>query len=381
MYYYITLPFSQVERKKTYTFEEIFDEVFDKKSSVSPQNTLTYKKQDLSLPAPRYIDRLIFALKQFNDSIAQNLHKPYEKYYSSFLIPKASGGFRKITAPSGDLKEAQKNLAGILQNDFKSLSHTSAYAYVKKRSAYSAVVKHRSNFSRWFLKLDFHDFFGSMTKEFVLKQLSMIYPYCFILKDEAGEVELKKALDICFYNGSLPQGSPISPLLTNIVMTPLDYEINKYCSTHSPYFVYTRYSDDIGISCKYNFEYRKVIQDLSNIFAMFDAPLKFNTKKTTYGSASGRNWILGVMYTKECKITYGHKKKERFKAAVFSFLKDYTNGKIWSVDEANTLRGMISYYNSIDAETTKTIIDKYNAKFNLSTLSLLSMIISGKIGG
>lgn len=380
MEYYITFPF-EGKKERSYTFEEIFDEIFDKPLMKNPQNTITYKKYWLLQPSSEFIAKMVNSLRSFNNDFVDKLEKPYEQYYSPFFIPKQKGGFRKITPPSRELKVAQRRLSEIFQDDFRALSHTSAFAYVKERCACSAVKKHQANSSRWFLKLDFHDFFGSTTKDFVLQQLSMIYPFCSILRNPEGRIELEKALDICFYEGGLPQGSPISPLLTNIIMTPIDYEINRYCTTHSPYFAYTRYADDIAISCKYNFNHKQVVRDLLGILSSFNTPFTLNNKKTTYGSSAGRNWILGTMYTSDCRITYGHKKKERFKAAVFSLLKDYTNGRIWSVDDANTLRGMVSYYNSIDAETTQNIIDRYNEKFNLDTLDLLSKIISGKIGG
>ena len=96
-----------------------------------------------------------------------------------------------------------------------------------------ALKRHQRNNSRWFLKLDFSNFFGSTTHEFVLRQLSSIFPYSEIVKSERGREALSKALSLCFLNGVLPQGTPFSPTITNIMMIPIDHAIAKMCREHN----------------------------------------------------------------------------------------------------------------------------------------------------
>ncbi|MCL2052843.1 MAG: hypothetical protein FWG90_00155 [Oscillospiraceae bacterium] len=42
-----------------------------------------------------------------------------------------------------------------------------------------------------------------------------------------GVIELQKALSLCFSNGGLPQGTPISPFITNVMMIPLDHKLSN----------------------------------------------------------------------------------------------------------------------------------------------------------
>lgn len=63
----------------------------------------------------------------------------------------------------------------------------------------------------WFAHFDFHGFFPSTTPGFVLSQFELIYPFNLILASPTGHAELLKALDLCFLNRALPQGTPISP--------------------------------------------------------------------------------------------------------------------------------------------------------------------------
>ena len=79
---------------------------------------------------------------------------------------KRTGGFRTIDAPNDELKTFMREISRTIIRDFKLIPHDSAYAYVKKRSVIDAVKEHQENKSRWFLKIDLKDFFGSCNEIF-----------------------------------------------------------------------------------------------------------------------------------------------------------------------------------------------------------------------
>lgn len=283
--------------------------------------------------------------------------------YHSFKIPKRSGGLRQIDAPKEDLMMALRDLKFLFEKKLYSNYHTSAFAYVKGRSTIDAVRRHQQNNSRWFLKLDFHDFFGSTTLKFVMNMLSMIFPYSEIVKLERGREALETALSVCFLNGGLPQGTPISPTLTNLVMIPIDYAIAKYGREHSPRLVYTRYADDIILSSQLKFDWSEVQNEVMKIAQSFNAPFKLNTKKTRFGSSAGRNWNLGVMLNKDNQITIGHQKKKTAKACVFQFMQDMENNLRWSLDDVQHLQGLLAYYKMVEPEFVDDLLKKYSDKF------------------
>ena len=79
--------------------------------------------------------------------------------------------------------------------------------------------------------------------------LSKIFPFSEMVKYPYGRDELQKALSLCFLNNGLPQGTPISPFITNVMMIAIDHKISKTLRDFdSRRFVYTRYADDLLIS-------------------------------------------------------------------------------------------------------------------------------------
>ena len=184
-------------------------------------------------------------LRDFNNTHAPLFEVERKSLYNSFKIPKQSGGLRPIDAPTKPLMEALRQLKAILEIQFRALYHTSAFAYVRGRCTVDSLKRHQQRESRWFVKLDFTNFFGSTTLDFVMSQLSMIFPFSEVMKSDEGKAQLTRAMSLCFLNGGLPQGTPISPLLTNLIMIPIDHQIsNTLRDYNKQQFVYTRYADD-----------------------------------------------------------------------------------------------------------------------------------------
>lgn len=308
---------------------------------------------------------MINTLRNFNSKY-KHLIETEDKstLYRSFKIPKRSGGLRQIDAPQEELMTALKELKYIFENKLFASYHTSAFAYVKGRSTIDAVRRHQRNKSRWFLKLDFHNFFGSTTPDFVMSQLKTIFPFNEIIANFYGKPELEKALSLCFLNGGLPQGTPISPTLTNLMMIPTDHCIAKVTRDMTPHLVYTRYADDIILSSDISFKWSDVQEKIIDIIKQFNAPFTLNTSKTRYGSSAGRNWNLGVMLNANNEITVGHARKKAFKAMIFSFMNDFNNNIMWDLGDVQHFLGLISYYKMVEPKNIDNILKTYSKKFN-----------------
>lgn len=434
------------------TEQDILRWAYDSKDTI----TVFRKETPVNLLLKYSVPLALRTLRAFNASHA-NLIEVDDKssLYRSFKIPKKSGGYRQIDAPNDELMNALIELKNILETNFMANYHTCAFAYIKGRSTVDAVKRHQMNNSRWFLKLDFHNFFGSTTEEFLLRQLRMIFPFNVVLEDDEGEVELKKALSLCFLKGGLPQGTPISPLLTNIMMIPIDHDIAKMCRENVPHLCYTRYADDILLSSDLQFEGSAIrrIMNLSeikdkveslrgtsslslykvtkgrslvaysltesavsdykaeegfacelitvsasdkaqfaamlermierahwntnaiakvlNILQTYEAPFKLSFHKTRYGSSAGRNWNLGLMLNKDNQITVGHSRKKQLKVAIFSFISDYKAGRMWNLDDIQTLQGHISYVKMVEPDAMQAIINTYNQKFSVNLFDII----------
>ena len=359
------------------TLEEFMFGLETRSQIINPSetNTRTYKMQWVGEKFLRRIDTtsLIMKLVQFNDSTeALRAQEPRQKLYHTFHLPKKSGGLRRIDAPNDELMDALRRLKTIFENDFGALYHTSAFAYVKKRSTLHAVKRHQANESKWFGKYDLSNFFGSTTPEFAMKMLSMVFPFSEVVKLEAGRIELAEALELAFLNGGLPQGTPLSPLLTNIMMIPIDHALaNGLRDFDHQRFVYTRYADDFLISSKYGFSFKEIEKYIVDTLAEFDAPFTIKTEKTRYGSSNGANWNLGVMLNKDNEITVGHKKKKQFQAMLSSYAKDKKNGNDWEKSDVQAMEGYRNYYRMVEGDAIDRIVNHIGDRLGVNIVRMI----------
>ena len=360
------------------TLEEFLfqDEARDVLLNDNTTNTRTYEVPFITEYMERKfrfdIRHLVEKLREFNDATASLRSVPRHSLYEEFYIPKRSGGLRRIDAPCPELMDALRRLKTIFEEDFRALYHTAAFAYVKKRSTIDAVKRHQANESRWYAKYDLHNFFGSTTLDFMIRQFSMVYPFSEVVKSKYGLSQLMTALELATLDGGLPQGTPISPLITNIMMIPIDYKLsNKLRNFEKQRFVYTRYADDFLVSSRYDFSYREIEKLMVDTLQEFGAPFSINTKKTRYGSTAGSNWNLGVMVNANNEITVGHQKKRQFKAMLTSYVLDRRNGTAWDKHDIQIMEGLRSYYRMVEKDTIDEIVSKIGTKFGVDIPALI----------
>lgn len=323
------------------------------------------------------VPQMIHEFKRFNEDCKHLFEKERSSMYSTFYIPKATGGFRRIDAPCDELKHAMSRLSAILTDTCGVLYHTSAYAYIPGRCVQDVAKKHVRAKSQWYLKTDLSGFFPSTTLDFTMKMLSMVFPLSEIIKDKEGKEELKKALSLGFLNGALPQGSPLSPTLTNMIFIPIDFKLaNEFAKRK---MVYTRYADDTHISAEERFPYKNVVKFIIDTFKEFDAPYTIKDEKTHFGSFKGQNWMLGMMLNGNFDITVGYRAKKYFKAALCSFILDTKNKKYWELGDVQHLQGEMNWYMQIEPDYFKMIIDKANMKWGVDVKTMMKAYISGKI--
>jgi RNA-directed DNA polymerase len=164
--------------------------------------------------------------------------------YSEFEIPKRNGGTRKIKAPEVRLKLLQRRLANLLYlcladiDKSGTLRRPLAHGFARSLSIVTNASVHRRR--RYVLNLDLKDFFPSINFGRVRGML---------IKDKRFELDTDVATviaQIACHDHSLPQGSPCSPVLSNIVAHLLDIRLVRLAREHK--CTYSRYADDITFS-------------------------------------------------------------------------------------------------------------------------------------
>lgn len=164
--------------------------------------------------------------------------------YKTFNIPKRDGGSRTIAAPIQQLKLLQSRLSNILQNCVEEISASTSrhdncsHGFMRNRSIITNARVHRRR--RWVFNVDIRDFFGSINfgrvRGLLLKNRD------FSLQPAVATV---LAQIVCHKN-ALPQGSPSSPVVSNLVGHILDMRLIKLA--HRNGCTYSRYADDLTFS-------------------------------------------------------------------------------------------------------------------------------------
>jgi len=160
---------------------------------------------------------------------------PENRRYNQFEIPKKSGGSREILAPATALKIIQKKLNQVLQSAYN--PKPSAHGFIIGKSIVSNALLHKKK--RYVLNIDLKDFFPTINFGRV-RGLFMAPPYN--LNPDVATI----LAQICCYKGSLPQGAPTSPIISNMICAKLDSKLQILAKVHRS--TYSRYADDITFS-------------------------------------------------------------------------------------------------------------------------------------
>jgi len=173
-----------------------------------------------------------------------------DNMYKEYTVPKGKGGVRTISSPNKKLKMIQRKLNKVLSEVYK--VKPSSYGFVLGRNCIKNAQNH--NRKKYVLNIDLKDFFTQIHFGRIKGMLEK-EPY-----NIGKEAALVVAQIVC-YKGKLPQGAPTSPIISNMICSPLDTQLTKLAKKYK--LVYTRYADDITFST-YKNEFPEEIAYLSD---------------------------------------------------------------------------------------------------------------------
>ena len=154
--------------------------------------------------------------------------------YNLMPIPKNSGDIRILSIPDNFTLKVQKEILKVLKGQKFPIWYC-AKAYRKGSSILQNAKAHLGH--KYLIHYDLRDFFDTITTEKIKTALQ---------RRKVDPHLIKIILKWCMYHGTLPQGAPTSPLLSNLVCTNLDRRFFKLAKELGA--TYTRYADDITIS-------------------------------------------------------------------------------------------------------------------------------------
>jgi len=214
---------------------------------------------DSKLPSLETLEQLITFLQRAVPELTIPMLRGYCSHrevslvchYRQFSIPKKTGGTRKIWAPLPRLKAMQRLILTEIVE--KMAVHGSAHGFVVGKSIYSNASEHTN--SVVVVGVDLQDFFPTFTFPRV-KGLFRSYGYPIgiatllaLLCTEAPRKMLRLGEETYYIAAGprvLPQGSPASPALTNVMCMRLDRRMSQYALSNG--WRYTRYADDLTFS-------------------------------------------------------------------------------------------------------------------------------------
>jgi RNA-directed DNA polymerase len=297
--------------------------------------------------------------------------KPKAALYAKFDIPKRHGGTREIWVPDKQLKLVQHRLANLLQNCVEEINaarghvedgkrHGVAHGFKRKHTIMTNARVHVTR--RYVFNVDLHDFFGTINFGRVRG---------FFLKDKNFALQEKVATviaQIACHENKLPQGSPCSPVISNLIGHVMDIMLVRLASATG--CSYSRYADDLTFSSnKSKFSSRVATQDedakdlwlpgqgLKRLVAK--AGFSFNDKKTRMQYRDSRQEVTGLVVNRKVNVPAAYRYTVR--AMVDHALKKGAFERIFKkVDAAGVettfrqpgtnrqLIGMLSYIDQVD---------------------------------
>jgi RNA-directed DNA polymerase len=182
-----------------------------------------------------------------------------------------------------------------------------SYAYQQGRSIVDCASRHTG--ARWLVKLDIHDFFGSIGERPVFDVFAGLgYPKLVGLElsrlctraygpipqpRRISEFHGKAPYDV-YARGYLPQGAPTSGALANLVMTDVDRDLTTFADNHG--LVFTRYSDDMVFSSTERFSRELALAIIREATRRLDrSGLRIHRKKTRVVTPGARKVVLGLL--------------------------------------------------------------------------------------
>src|SRR5262244_3869122 len=230
-------------------------------------------------------------------------------------IPKPDGGVRKLGIPSVLDRFIQQAVLQVLQRRWDRTFSEHSYGFRPGRSAHQAVAQAQQVIAEghgWCVDLDLEKFFDRVNHDKLMGQV-------------AKRVEDKRLLKLirAFLNAGVmenglvspsvegtPQGGPLSPLLSNLVLDELDRELERrgHC--------YVRYADDCNIYVHSEQAGRRVMESITR-FITHKLKLKVNETKSAVARPQERKF-LGFSFTAgpEVKRVIAPKALDRFKRRI-----------------------------------------------------------------
>ena len=276
-------------------------------------------------------------------------------------IPKENGKQRQLGIPTVVDRVIQQSIAQVLTPVYEPKFSTNSFGFRPKRGAHQALRKCQAYITEGYIyavDMDLERFFDTVSHSKLIEVLSktvkdgrvisLIHKYlnAGVMRD--GRYETTKE--------GMPQGGPLSPLLSNVLLNELDRELER--RGHK----FVRYADDMVIFCK---SLRSAERTMENIIPYIEGKLflKVNREKSEVSHVRGTKFLGYTFYIKkgEGRLRIHPKSVAKMKAKIKE-LTTRSNG--WGNDRRKDalrkyITGWVQYFKLADMDKLLLKIDSW----------------------
>ena len=275
-------------------------------------------------------------------------------------IAKPDGGVRKLGIPTVLDRFIQQAVMQVLQRRWDETFSESSYGFRPGRSAHQAVVKAQEHIGTgcgWVVDIDLEKFFDRVNHDRLMaavakrekdkRLLKLVRAYLNAGVMENGLVSRSEE--------GTPQGGPLSPLLSNLVLDELDKELEKRGHLH------VRYADDCNIYVGSEKAGQRVMKSITK-FIERKLKLKVNEAKSAASEATKRAFLgFGFFGGREPKRRISPKAMERFKKRVKKMTRRVRGASVEQVIKELTeyMRGWAGYFGHCQTPSVMRDLDTW----------------------